>query len=319
MIRVFLFLSFAALASAQQPSVENAKLESRVFSGSLAGQIAGFGAGPVWVGYSEAMIPGRHGTMCNGTVDGPLRLEGQTTLVVLVRVENSVVDELRLTSPDCRLDAGGLPFYWIGSVPEAESVTWLKSQLAGKHMDSAVLAIALQAGTAAEQALTDLTSQSQPERVREKAAFWLGNSRGARGVEILKRMLADDPSEKVREQVVFGLSQSKDTSGMAALIDTAKNDRDPRIRSKALFWLAQKAASRQSADTIKNAVANDPDLSVKEQAVFALKQLPEDQGVPLLIDVAKNNPDLAVRKKAMFWLGQSRDPRAIDFFALVLK
>ena len=53
--------------------------------------------------------------------------------------------------------------------------------------------------------------------------------------------------------------------------------------------------------------------------MFALQQLPADQGVPLLINVAKNNPDPAVRKKAMFWLGQSRDPRALDFFALVLK
>jgi len=26
-----------------------------------------------------------------------------------------------------------------------------------------------------------------------------------------------------------------------------------------------------------------------------------------------------VRKQAMFWLGQSRDPRAIDFFAEILK
>jgi HEAT repeat protein len=53
--------------------------------------------------------------------------------------------------------------------------------------------------------------------------------------------------------------------------------------------------------------------------VFALSQLPGDQGVPLLINVAKNNPDPAVRKKAFFWLGQSKDPRAVEFFAQVLK
>jgi HEAT repeat protein len=41
--------------------------------------------------------------------------------------------------------------------------------------------------------------------------------------------------------------------------------------------------------------------------------------VPLLIDVAQNNPDPAVRKKAIFWLGQSKDSRALDFFAQVLK
>ena len=41
--------------------------------------------------------------------------------------------------------------------------------------------------------------------------------------------------------------------------------------------------------------------------------------MPLLIDVAKNNRDLAVRRKALFWLGQSKDPRALDFFAQVLR
>lgn len=58
---------------------------------------------------------------------------------------------------------------------------------------------------------------------------------------------------------------------------------------------------------------------MKEQAVFALSRLREDQGLPLLINVAKNNPDPAVRKKAFFWLGQSKDPRAVEFFAQVLQ
>jgi HEAT repeat protein len=254
----------------------------------------------------------------------PVRLEGQTSLVVLVRVENAQIDQIRIASFDCRFDGGGLPFYWITAVPAAESVNWLKAQVSGRQLESAILAIALHAGPAADQALDDLILPSQPEKVRERTAFWLGSSRGAHGVDVLKRMMASDPSQKVREQVVFALSQSKEPAGMAAVIDAAKNDRDAQVRGKALFWLAQKAASvvssnKQAQDTISNAVLNDPDRAVKEQAVFALQQLPADQGVPLLINVAKNNPDPAVRKKAMFWLGQSRDPRALEFFALVLK
>ena len=52
--------------------------------------------------------------------------------------------------------------------------------------------------------------------------------------------------------------------------------------------------------------------------MFALSQLPKDEGIPLLIKVAKSNQNPAVRKQAMFWLGQSKDPRALDFFAEVL-
>jgi HEAT repeats len=320
-------LSAVCLCAQQQPQVENAKLETRAFSGSLTSQLPALGVGPFWAAWSEPIIPGRHGDMCwsNGNnwnehaTGAPVRLEGQTSQVILVRMENAQVDQLRIASLDCRFDGGGLTFFWLSAVPPAESVAWLKTQVAGKHADTAILAIGQHSGPAADQALDDLVSANQPERVREKTAFWLGNTRGAHGVDVLKRMLASDPSQKVREQVIFALSQSKEPAGMAAVIDAAKNDKNGQVRSKALFWLAQKAANKQAQDVISNAVLNDPDRAVKEQAVFALKQLPEDQGVPMLINVAKNNPDPAVRKKAMFWLGQSKDPRALDFFAQVLK
>jgi hypothetical protein len=316
----------AATLAAQQPPIENARVETRPFAGSLASQFAQFGAGPFWAAYAEPVIPGRHGDMCcaddgcRGYASGtPVRLEGQTSLVILIRIENAAVDQIRTLSPDCRLDAGGLPFFWINNVPPDASLAWLRTQINGPHPDRAVSAIAMHAGPAADQALNDLTAPTQTERVREKAAFWLGTLRGANGVAQLKRMLASDPSDKVRAQVVFAMAQSKDPTGVAAVIDAARNDKSPRVREKALFWLAQKAGSKQAADVINTAVVNDADRGVREQAVFALKQLPPDQGIPLLIGVARNNPDPAVRKKATFWLGQSNDPRALEFFAQVLK
>lgn len=329
-MRTALIALFAAGLFAQQPQVQNAKVETRAAQGSLEAQFRQLGSGPYWAGYTEPIIPGRHGDMCwsngnNGFNDqqhaagAPVRLEGQTALVVLVRMENGQVDQLRITSPDCLLDGGALPFYWLTGVTPEASVTWLKTQVAGDHADRAILPIALQAGSAADKALEELISPAEPERVRERAAFWLGNTRGAKGVAVLKTMLANDPSTKVREQVIFALSNSKDPAGLATVMEAARNDKSAQIRSRALFWLAQKAGNKQSQDLIKNAASNDPERSVKEQAVFALKQLPEAQGVPMLIDVAKNNPDPAVRKKAIFWLGQSKDPRALDYFAQVLK
>jgi hypothetical protein len=320
-------LVFVPCLFAQQPQVDNARVETRPLQGSIRTELAQHGAGPFWAAWPEPIIPRRHGDMCwsNGNNEdshaagAPVRLEGQTTLLVLVRIENSQVDQLRVASPDCRFDGGGLPFYWLTGVPASESVAWLKTQVTEQKPDRAVLAIALHAGAAADQALDELAAPSQPAKIREKTAFWLGNSRGAHGLDVLKRMLANDPDARVREQVVFAVSQSKEPAALAMLIEEAKNDKTPQVRSKALFWLAQKAANKQAADTIGAAVVNDPERSVKEQAVFALKQLPESQGVPLLINVAKTNPDPAVRKKAMFWLGQSKDPRALDFFAQVLR
>jgi hypothetical protein len=322
---IFAFATLAVVAAyAQQPVVENGKVETQAFSGSLAAQLARLGAGPFWAGYTEPSIPGRHNENCSldGNVNSTvttIRLEGDTAVMVLIRVEGGQVVQLRLASPDCKLDAGGLHFVWIDKVPAAASVAWLKQQVPGEHPDRAISAIALHAGTAADQALDDLTALSQPEKIRSKTAFWLGTTRGVHGIAVLKRMLANDPSDKVREQVVFGLSQSKDPQGIATVFDVARNDKSAHVRGQALFWLAQKAGNKQAAEVINSAALNDPDRQVKERAVFALGQLPPDQGVPLLIGLAKSNADPDVRKKAVFWLGQSKDPRALEFFAQVLK
>jgi hypothetical protein len=323
---LMVLIAAAARLCAQQPAIENAKLDTRAFSGSLSTQLAQFGAGTFWAGYAEPSIPGQNGDMCcsdngcRGYANGaPVRLEGQTSLVVLVRMEAGQLDRLRVVSPDCKLDGGGLPFHWITGVPADASVAWLKSQTAGNHADQAIFAIALHAGAAADRVLDDFSAPGQPEKAREKTAFWLGVSRGAKGVEVLKRMLASDPDEKVREQVIFGLSQSKDPAGMKAVIDAARTDKDPRVRQRALFWLAQKAGDKQAAEVISNAALNDSDRAVKESAVFALQQLPPDRGIPLLINLAKTNSDPAIRKKVMFWLGQSNDPRALEFISQVLK
>ena len=98
----------------------------------------------------------------------------------------------------------------------------------------------------------------------------------------------------------------------------ARTDANPRIRGEALFWLAQKAGQKAAA-AITERIEQDPDTEVKKRAVFALSQLPKDEGVPLLINVARTHTNPAVRKQAMFWLGQSKDPRAVEFFAEILK
>lgn len=320
---------FATAALAQRPEIENAQMQTKAFSGALGSQLQQFGGGPFWAGYSEPVVAGRHGSMCwnDGNGEGghasnaPVRLEGEVSVVVLIRVENSRVDKLRITSPDCRLDAGGLPFYWIENVPAAQSVAWLKSQAeqTTSRNDNAVFAIALHADSSADRALDELSAPPTPDYLREKTAFWLGQLRGANGVDRLRKMLSSDPSPKVRERAVFALSQSRDPRGIQVVIDTARNDKDPHVRGQALFWLAQKAGNRETAQVISRAAASDPDRAVKERAVFALQQIPNGEGIPLLIEVAKSNPDPQVRKKAMFWLGQSKDRRAVDFFAQVLK
>lgn len=337
----------AGSALAQQPRVENARMETRQVSGGLDATlraIMGAQAGPAWVGYAVPMIPGDRQMCCwndsqrgcflethtpGQIVTAPpnqtVKLEGPTHVVVLYRIENHQVEKVRSFTPECTLDAGGLPFVWLTGAAPVESVRYLLSvaqnATAGgaRRTNGAVSAVALHADASADPALEQLAGPAEPDQVRSEAIFWLGSARGKRGFEIVSRILREDPNDKMREHAIFALTQSKEPDALDTVVRAAHDDQSPRVRGQALFWLAQKAAQKNAQAAISDAIANDPETEVKKRAVFALTQMPAGAGVPLLIQVARSNPNPTVRKQAMFWLGQSKDPRALAYIEEVLK
>jgi HEAT repeat protein len=345
------------------PQISNAQMETRAVSGTLENTMRGITSSQTtaaWVGYSVPMInpgDGRRVMMCCGnwnsdygvqncgpcvlessrgvnmnetdrplTNSGPVKLEGPTTMYVLLRIADHKIGRIATYTEDCQIDAGGLHFTWLTGVNPAESVALLTTIVADTNYsaregrdsgDSAIRAIAMHGDPSADRALNSFVALDKPEGLRSKTAFWLGNSRGRSGFEVLKRMAKSDTSPAVRDQVTFALSQSHEKDALDELVRMAKEDESVRVRGQALFWLAQKAGDR-AVGAISNAIDNDPDTEVKKKAVFALSQLPKDEGVPLMINVARDNKNPAVRKQAMFWLGQSKDPRAIAFFEQIL-
>ena len=310
-----------------------------------------------WIGYSVPVVDGER-TMCcfnsgsggnqaccgmcslepsldgttmssrppQGQPGGPVKLEGADTMIVLFRVVNRQVERVRVFSEDCQLDAGGREITWLTGVKPAESVALLESLVAAQPsterrdriVDGSISAIALHEDASATAALERLLAASQPPQVRAKVPFWLGNTRGRRGLEILQRVVKEDPAVEVKKKAVFGISQSREPQAVDVLIENAKTNPDTAVRSESIFWLAQKAGNKAAA-AITERIDQDPDTEVKKKAVFALSQLPKDEGVPLLIQVARTHSNPAVRKQAMFWLGQSKDPRALALFAEILK
>jgi hypothetical protein len=350
-------------AAEQQPRVLNGRLVPQAAASGLDAafhRLVAAQAEPAWIGYSvPAVANGERRLCCGGDTwisdgivisngrlatcglepgdrsvrttqgqpapnQGPVRLEGPDTMVVLYRVEEKAVQRIRIFSPDCELDAGGRAIHWLDAVNGADSVKLLGTFVAKAEVrsdrltDAAISAIAMHKDVAADAALDRLASpKDHPEFVRKKVTFWMGQARGRRGFDAVKKIARDDPSEEVRKSAMFGLSQSSDEQSVPELVRFARQDGSPKVRGEAIFWLAQKAGQRAAAE-ITSTIENDPDTDVKKRAVFALSQLPKDEGIPLLIKVAKTNQNPAVRKQAMFWLGQSKDPRALEFFADVL-
>jgi hypothetical protein len=322
----------AAAATAQQPDIINGKVETRPLAGPLEQEFHRLEASattPLWAAYTVPMVP-RQGEMC-GTDEhnNVVRLEGPDTMVILFRFENRALDRVRISSLDCRFDAGGLPFTLLTGVPPAQSVdlltglahTWLQTaNQTGRrpHVDSIISGLALHRDPAADRALESMLAPSQPETLREKVLFWLASARGRSGFDAVKRALQSDPSDRIREKATFDITVSKEPGAMQALVDAARGDHSPRVRSQALFWLAHKAGPQESA-VILQAAKQDPDLEVRRKAVFALQQIPKGEGIPLLIQLARTSTDRKVKEQALFWLGQSKDPRATAFFEEVLK
>lgn len=265
-----LCVASAIACFAQQPTITNANVHQASAADGLEAAIrtaAKGAAGPAWIGYAAPAIRGDYNNGCcwsdsgrgcgleGGTVtiassatqSTPVRLEGPSHVVVLLRYEQEVPEKLRVFSPDCPLDAGGLPFYWLSNVKPAESVAmltnWLKTRQEnnrrGGGTETAVQAIALHAGPEAEAALTQFANASTSEQSRRSALFWLARSRGKSGYDVVAKTATADESEKVREHAIFALTQSKQPEAIPAVIRIAREDKSPEVRKRAMFWLGQ--------------------------------------------------------------------------------
>lgn len=349
---LFVSIITTVIGFAQQPNIQNAKLETRSAATGLQAQVDSIArqGSAAWIAWSVPSIKrdadmccyNMHDsvvTNCGCTLEGggvanisessqglnPVKLEGSTDFSVFMRTEGGQVQKVRVLGTNCPVDAQSMPVYWLTDVRPAQSVSLLTSlaEKSGsdgerKLADGAVLSIALTNDPSADSALDKLIASDHPEWLRKKVAFWLGVERGKPGLDKLLALMKSDPSDSFRRELVFPISQSKTPEAEAELIRIAKQDQSTRVREQAIFWLAQKAG-KKAASFLKDTVDNDPDTDVKKRAVFALSQMPKDEGIPLLIRVAKTNANPSVRKQAIFWLGQSHDARALDYIESVLK
>lgn len=345
------------LAAAQQPVIQNGRVETRQAS-SIAREVDAVSAGatsPIWVGWRVPIAEGMQAGCCwyssgdeglsasiiHGCLvesgpgrqvpqitppTGPVPLEAGTGLVVLERIVDHQVERLRTLGDDCPLDAGGRTVYWLAGVTPADSLSYLGGLIHRTSLnpgverrvaDAAIGAIALHAGSGAD-ALLDKLATDPDATVRRQAGRWLGRARGAHGFESLQRLVAGEKSAAVRRQFVTALGQTRQPGTAGALLALARSDTDPKVRGEAVYWYAARAGAG-GADAVLDVIDHDSDRSVKQRAVSGLGHLPNNQGIPLLIRLARTRTDLTIRKAAVSQLGRSKDPRAVAFLEEILK
>lgn len=258
---LFVFtLTLAAPAGAQTPAVVNGTVESRAATQPVAREIAAImsrASGPAWIGYAVSVNRGDRETGCwssdafsGRTRVGPLKLEGSDSIYILYRIADRGVQRIRIASPECPLDTGGLTLHWLTGVRAPDSVDFLETLATGDGSrsltNSATMAIALHEDRRATDRLITMARDAKSGAVRGNALFWVAQRAGDQAVGTITQAL-EDPETEIRKKAVFALSQLPKDEGVPKLIEVARSHRDPAVRKQAMFWLGQSRDPRALA------------------------------------------------------------------------
>jgi HEAT repeat protein len=231
----------------------------------------------------------------------------EATADILMRVAQSDPDE------EVREQA----VFWLSQVPGTRSVDLLETILKGNQdqaiKEKALFALSQHNSGRGEQILRDFAArESENADLREKAIFWLGQTRSQASADFLRGLYGRLTNDDLKEKILFSLSQQRGLGNERWIMDVALNPKeDIDLRKKALFWAGQGGASMPELISLYDRMTEQ---EMKEQLIFVYSQRGNDRAaVDKLFSIAKTDKDPDLRKKALFWLGQSHDPRVQQF------
>jgi HEAT repeat protein len=233
-----------------QSQIVNAQLTMRQATRELDAEIQSVAApgGAAWVAYRVSTVRGpQHMCNSNNWTSTKVMLEPATELTILVRVENRTIERLQTVTPDCEVDAGGLPVVWLDGISPAQSARWLTAQIKStesasqrpKIADSALRALIWHPGDEPINTVVALARDDRRPYVRSQALFWLAQRAGQQAVGAIRSAIDNDPETEVKRKAVFALSQLPKDEGVPLLIDVARNNSNREVRKQAMFWLGQ--------------------------------------------------------------------------------
>jgi len=276
-------LSLATAVPAEPPQIENVVLESNTLEGPLSSRVSTWSettGEPSWLGWLVPMVKGdatlccwsrgdrhsqdracalesshRHSVYSSGQRRMPLDSDN---LVVLLRAENGRLEEMRVYSEGCRLDAGGKSVTWLEGVEPEESARLLSQWIAGGSVvkDESLMALALHATPLAANRVAQIAQQSPDAELRGEALFWLALSGAVTAPDIILQAVNQDADSEVQEEAIFALSQLADGQGMPWLLTILQDPSRPsEVREEAFFWFVQ-SGDDEALDLIAEILGN---------------------------------------------------------------
>ena len=163
---------------------------------------------PAWIGYTVPLVRGynlgcEYVSPGGSTAPGVVHLEPPDHAVILFHADMGAITRIRVVSPDCEIDAGGVPVHWIDDVRPEESTALLKTFAA-----------------APGQRQTQTNDRREP--LRENAVHALSVSADPGALDLLIAMARMDENSRIRRLCVTALARSKDPRATAFLEDVLK-------------------------------------------------------------------------------------------------
>jgi len=250
MLAVALAIGQSASTPLAASHITNGQVDAHAATQSVEREVAAATArgGARWVGYRIKVAAGRKSMDCLDRTH--IALEGASEVSLLARFEGTAITRLRTATPDCEIDAGGLPVTWLENVKADDSANWLASLVNAQNADvrdrlnrvtkPAIVALGMTEGTTASRALVNIARNHPSTAIRNDGLFWLSQRAGDRiAAAAIAEAIDKDPDTEVRKRAVFALSQLPADEGVPKLIDVAKNNKNQAVRQQAMFWLGQ--------------------------------------------------------------------------------
>jgi HEAT repeat protein/beta-lactamase regulating signal transducer with metallopeptidase domain len=144
------------------------------------------------------------------------------------------------------------------------------------------------------------------EQVQREAVETIGDrEEDAGAMAALERILRDHSSEAVQAEAIETLTDISKQAIHPQILELAASGKSPRIRREAIDAIADAVGESSDAQvldraeqTLERAIFDDPDTSVRMEALDALEKLPRDRELAVLRRVIDRHPDSRVRREA---------------------
>ncbi|HEX3544587.1 MAG TPA: HEAT repeat domain-containing protein [Candidatus Acidoferrum sp.] len=301
--------------------VENAKIEKRTVTGTLAATVADLeknATGPVWVGYAVTAVAGKRSICCENYNDGEtFRKCGLET-----DRENWGGKKARNGGITDRKDSGSGANPNVVKLEGRQRLVVLFRMQDKKLMRIKVASddCVLDAGGLNFVWLTDvkpaesvefLSTYARNEHLESYGGHSIGNEAltaialhgGPEAEGALESFAAPAQPEELRKQAAFWLGAARGKQGVAALQRMAKKDPFSEVRAHVAFALS---ISKEPAalDEMVRMAHEDESGHVRGQAIFWLAQKAGSRAVSAIDGAIANDPDTDVKKQAVFALSQ---------------